>query len=239
MKKTFYEILGVSAGATDAEIRAAFMRLVKAQGEDGGGPHADAELQLKILNDAYATLSDYERRAGYDASLAARAVPPRLQVEIREPRWSAQKILVLTIGSLLALGLAIQIGFMLLSYRNASGYIAEAQDAKIRLKEYEQEMGPPKSSAEKDEYKRAEEERQQANAARQRERELEESRRYAARITEERLRNEEQAKRQAENEQRRVEEEEARRKQREEDAVRHRLAEEKRRLQELEAQNQR
>lgn len=240
MKKTLYEILGVSPAASSTEIHAAFLRLTQQHTtQPSGMDPADADIQIKIIKEAYSTLSDHGRRSGYDASLAARAAPARLEVEIQEPRWSPQKILLMVIGSLIAIGMTIQIGFMLLSYRHANGSLAEAQEAKVRLREYEMEMGQPKSASEIEEQRGAAEQRQLTNEARQRERELEESRRYAARISDERIRAEEQAKRQAEYEQKRLEQEESHRKQQEEYAVKRQLADEKRRLQELEGQNRR
>ena len=57
---------------------------------------------------------------------------------------SFQKTLLLIIGSLIAIGMTIQIGFMLMSYRYANNSLAEAQENKVRLREYEMEMGAPK-----------------------------------------------------------------------------------------------
>lgn len=239
MKKTLYEILGVSPNATQSDIQAAFLRLTQQDvSQTSGMDPADADIQIKILKEAYSTLSDNGRRAGYDASLAARTAPARVEVEIKESR-SPQKTLLLVIGSLIAIGMAIQIIFMVLNLNRASRMLAETDNAKKQIQQYEREMGQPKSESAIEEQRLAAEKRQLDNETRQRERELEESRRYAARVSDERIRTEERAQRQTENEQKRLEQEESRRKQQEEYAAKRQLENDKRRLRELEWQNRR
>lgn len=253
MKKTLYEILEVAPTADHVEIQAAFQRLMKQYEAQALGENAaDTNIQINLIKEAYSTLADHGRRSGYDASLASRITPTRLEVEIHEPHRSPQKTLLLIIGSLIAIGMIIQIAFMLLSYRNANlaNALAEAQENKVRLREYEMEMGEPKSASEiearrvareqrQTEHSLAEEERRLANEARQRERELEESRRYASRISDERMRADEGVRRQAEYEQKRLAQEEISKKQQEEYAAKRQIEDDKRRLRELEQQNRR
>lgn len=253
MKKSLYEILGVSPSADHVEIQAAFHRLIRQyESQASSNNSADGDIQIKILKEAYSTLADHERRSGYDASLAAYATPARVQVEIHEPHRSPQKTLLIIIGSLIAIGMAIQIVFMLVSYRNANmaNALAEAQESKVRLREYEMQMDPPKSAYEieeqrlaretrEEEQRLAEEARRLAYDASQRERELEAARRYAEQISDERARADERVQRQAESEQKRLEQEEISRKQQEEYVAKRQIDAEKQRLRELQQINQR
>ena len=60
-----YSILGVPAAATAEEIRAAYRRLARLYHPDlNTGPEAEA--RMKEINEAYATLSDPQRRRQYD-----------------------------------------------------------------------------------------------------------------------------------------------------------------------------
>ena len=60
-----YSILGVPAAATTEEIRAAYRRLARQYHPDlNTGPEAEA--RMKEINQAYATLSDPQRRRHYD-----------------------------------------------------------------------------------------------------------------------------------------------------------------------------
>lgn len=59
---TYYEILGVKKSATQKEIRAAYKRLSKLHHPDAGG---DIKM-FQIVQEAYETLSDPERRFLYD-----------------------------------------------------------------------------------------------------------------------------------------------------------------------------
>lgn len=62
--RTYYEILGVSPGATEDEIKAAYRALAwKPEA-------ASSQDELKAINEAYATLSSPGRREAYDRSLA-------------------------------------------------------------------------------------------------------------------------------------------------------------------------
>lgn len=61
----YYEILGVDRTATPDEIRKAFRRLARKYHPDVS-KEADAEARMKEVNEAYAVLSDPEKRAAYD-----------------------------------------------------------------------------------------------------------------------------------------------------------------------------
>jgi molecular chaperone DnaJ len=64
-KRDYYEVLGIERGASEDEIRRAFRNLAK-QFHPDVNKEPDAEAKFKEINEAYAVLSDDERRAAYD-----------------------------------------------------------------------------------------------------------------------------------------------------------------------------
>jgi molecular chaperone DnaJ len=64
--RNYYETLGVSNGASEAEIKKAFRTLAMQCHPDRNPGDKQAEERFKEINEAYAVLSDSDKRAHYD-----------------------------------------------------------------------------------------------------------------------------------------------------------------------------
>lgn len=65
-KRDYYEVMGVSKGASDDEIKKAFRKLAKQYHPDLNPDNKEAEKNFKEVNEAYEVLSDKDKRARYD-----------------------------------------------------------------------------------------------------------------------------------------------------------------------------
>jgi molecular chaperone DnaJ len=65
MPRDYYETLGIPRGASESEIKSAFRRLARQYHPDVS-QEPDAEEKFKEINEAYAVLSDQEKRDAYD-----------------------------------------------------------------------------------------------------------------------------------------------------------------------------
>ena len=65
-KRDYYEVLGLSKGASDEEIKKAYRKLAKQYHPDLNPGDKEAEVKFKEANEAYEILSDKEKKARYD-----------------------------------------------------------------------------------------------------------------------------------------------------------------------------
>ncbi|GAB7140808.1 DnaJ C-terminal domain-containing protein [Deferribacterales bacterium RsTz2092] len=66
MSNSYYDILGVSKGASDDEIKKAYRALARKYHPDVNPDDKVAEAKFKEISEAYATLSDKDKRSQYD-----------------------------------------------------------------------------------------------------------------------------------------------------------------------------
>ena len=65
-KRDYYEVLGVDRSATDAQLKSAYRKLAKKYHPDVNPGDKEAEQKFKEASEAYAVLSDPEKRKQYD-----------------------------------------------------------------------------------------------------------------------------------------------------------------------------
>ena len=65
-KRDYYEVLGLDKSADDSAIKKAYRQLAKKYHPDMNPGDAEAEAKFKEVNEAYAVLSDAEKKAKYD-----------------------------------------------------------------------------------------------------------------------------------------------------------------------------
>lgn len=65
-KRDYYEVLGLSKGATEQEIKKAYRQLAKKYHPDLNPDNKEAEQKFKEANEAYEVLSDSQKKARYD-----------------------------------------------------------------------------------------------------------------------------------------------------------------------------
>ena len=66
MAKDFYDVLGVSRGASEKEVRSAYRKLARKHHPDVNPGDKSAETRFKEINQAYEVLSDADKRKKYD-----------------------------------------------------------------------------------------------------------------------------------------------------------------------------
>ena len=65
-KRDYYEVLGLSKGASESEIKSAFRKMALKYHPDRNPGDKEAEEKFKEVNEAYGILSDPEKKAKYD-----------------------------------------------------------------------------------------------------------------------------------------------------------------------------
>ncbi|MGH8399344.1 MAG: DnaJ domain-containing protein, partial [Gammaproteobacteria bacterium] len=65
-KRDYYEVLGVTRGVPEAEIKKAYRRLAMKYHPDRNSGDAHAESKFKEISEAYEVLTDAHKRAAYD-----------------------------------------------------------------------------------------------------------------------------------------------------------------------------
>ena len=90
-KRDYYEVLGVSKTASDDEIKKAFRTLAKKYHPDMHPGDKECEEKFKEAQEAYAVLSDAEKRKQFE----------EVFYRIQKMEWKEQKIIMQTIDSLI------------------------------------------------------------------------------------------------------------------------------------------
>ncbi len=65
-KRDYYEVLGISRGADEQDLKSAYRRLAKEFHPDRNAGDKDAERKFKEISEAYEALKDPQKRAAYD-----------------------------------------------------------------------------------------------------------------------------------------------------------------------------
>ncbi len=99
---THYEVLGIPQGASGAEVRQAYRRLVKTAHPDRAG---DPE-QFRRITQAYDVLSDPARRAAYDHGLLPEVAAPPPGPRLRYGRYTVLLIAALVVAGVVWLVVA-------------------------------------------------------------------------------------------------------------------------------------
>lgn len=75
MSKNYYDVLGVSKSATEAEIKKAYKKKALEHHPDRNKDDKNAEKKFKEVNEAYQTLSDKTKKSNYDQFGSAEGSP--------------------------------------------------------------------------------------------------------------------------------------------------------------------
>ena len=90
-KRDYYEVLGVDRNADETAIKKAYRVLAKKYHPDANPGDKEAERKFKEASEAYAVLSDAEKRKQFE----------EVFYRIHKMEWKEQKIIMQTIDSLI------------------------------------------------------------------------------------------------------------------------------------------
>ncbi len=228
MQKSLYDLLEVSATASQDSIAVSYRRLHAKFAElQSSSDNEDATNQLIALREAYSTLSNPERRAAYDEKLAARATVEPSQDD--EPRSYAKLLVLIALIGACGFGYArYQSNLAQQAALEREKAAAEVRLAEIEAQRERERLAQERHAARQEESQREQEERR---ARYERERDQE----YGRQVSRDLQRQEAAAQYEKQrDEQRKVREEQ----QRQYEAER-RLAQDKATLRRMEAENAR
>ena len=77
-KRDYYEVLGIDKSADDDKIKKAYRQMAKKYHPDMNPGDAEAEAKFKEVNEAYAVLSDADKKEQYDRAREFAAAAARL-----------------------------------------------------------------------------------------------------------------------------------------------------------------
>ena len=92
--KDFYKILGVKENASEEEIRARWIELIKRYHPDLGKTDEGRDAKIKEINEAYEVLKDDSKRLDYDLDRTLRKSLVEKMQSRKERRFHIQKIIV-------------------------------------------------------------------------------------------------------------------------------------------------
>ncbi|MCH2219118.1 MAG: DnaJ domain-containing protein [Dechloromonas sp.] len=228
MQKSLYDLLEVSATASQDSIAVSYRRLHAKFAElQSSSDNEDATNQLIALREAYSTLSNPERRAAYDEKLAARATVE--QSQDGEPRTYAKLLVLIALIGACGFGYArYQSNLAQQAALEREKAAADVRLAEIEAQRERERLAQERHAARQEESQREQEERR---ARYERERDQE----YGRQVSRD-LQRQEAA---AQYEKQRDEQRKAREEQQRQYEAERRLAQDKATLRRMEAENAR
>ena len=86
-KRDYYEVLGVSKGASDSEIKSAYRKLAKKYHPDMNPGDKEAEAKFKEASEAYAVLSEIREDSMTSSVMQHLMAVPVVQVALTLAAW--------------------------------------------------------------------------------------------------------------------------------------------------------
>jgi len=80
VKPNHYQTLGIKPSATSRELNEAYRKLAFQYHPDRNQNNPEADLKMRVINEAYATLTDPIKRKEYDLPLGYNAITPKFKI---------------------------------------------------------------------------------------------------------------------------------------------------------------